>query len=145
MTKIEIDLNKLSTLQQEITLFENRKNTLEIKIETLNRECGILKDITEKEIAQKVQDCDIACQEKIVKADSLLKVSEIKLKAINIREEESLVIEQMQKSLDEKIKLLSEKEKEINELRKSLADKEKKAELLIEQYTKKLEELELKK
>lgn len=137
-----VDLEKLSALETEIKIIEGRISTKQSELENIIKECNILKDNTNKEIARQRQQCDIECQEKVVEANKLLKSVEAKLKTVEKREEDSKVIEGQIKKLDEKSKAFKDTEKEVEALKISCLEKEKKAELLIGQYEKKLIELE---
>ena len=137
-----VDLEKLSTLETEIKLLEGRISAKRGELENITKECNSLKDKTNKEIAQQKQLCDIECQEKTVKTDKLLKDTENKLKTIETREQDTKVIEGQIKELDKKTKAFGDTKKETEALRVSCIDREKKADLIIEQYSKKLTELE---
>lgn len=137
-----VDLEKLSTLETEIKLLEGKISVKQSDLENITRECNVLQDKTNKEIAQQKQQCDIECQGKINEANRILKNAESKLKTAEKRKEESEVIEEQVKNLTEKQKAFEDTQKELDRLRSSYSEKEKKAELLIEQYEKKLKELE---
>jgi len=141
MSKIEIDLQKMSTLEQEIELLEKKKKTLESDLEVLSRECNSIKDSANKEVAQLKQSCESECQEKNVKADAILKKAESSLASAVKREVDSLVIEKQIKELDKKSKEFKETEKQLEVIKISCIEREKKADLLIKQYEKKLDEL----
>lgn len=141
MGEIKVDLEKLSILDQEIGIMESKKKSLESDLENLTKECNTMKDLASKEIAQSKQQNDAECQEKQVIADSILKEAKSKLATAEVRLEESLTIDKQIKELDKKTKLFKETEKQLEEAKIQCAERENKANLLIEQYKKKLDEL----
>lgn len=141
MSKIEIDLENLSTLEREIKLLESRKGSLVSEIETLTKEAASLMDKAIKEVAAMKQSAESEAQEVVNRAKATLKESEAKLSTVLSREKDSEAIAQLQKSLDDRQKFLAEESKKNEVWAVSLGDKEKKAQLLIEQYTQKLREI----
>jgi len=141
MATIEVDLQKLSVLDQEIIILERKKKSLENELERLANECNRIKDMANKEIAQQKQLCESECQEKLNKAGALLEDVNKKLSTADKRIGESLVIEKQIKELDKKTKEFKEREKQIELAQISCAEREKKADLIIEQYKKKIDEL----
>jgi len=141
MDKIEIDLRNLSALEVEIKLRESRKMTLQAELERISAEANFVKDKSNKEIALAKQQCEAECQEKIVKAANILKEAGQKLKTAEQRERDSAVIEGQMKRLDEKNKASTETQKSADSALALALEREHKANLLIEQYTKRLDEL----
>jgi hypothetical protein len=141
MATIEVDLQKLSVLGQEISILESKKKSLESDIERLSQECATMKDLANKEIAQAKQQNDAEFQEKQVIADAILKEAKSKLATAEVRLKESLTIDKQIKELDKKTKLFKETEKQLEDAKIQCAERENKANLLIEQYKKKLDEL----
>jgi hypothetical protein len=141
MATIEVDLQKLSVLGQEISILESKKKSLESDIERLSQECATMKDLASKEIAQSKQQNDAECQEKQVIADAILNEAKSKLATAEVRLKESLTIDKQIKELDKKTKLFKETEKQLEDAKIQCAERENKANLLIEQYKKKLDEL----
>ncbi|MDI6732323.1 MAG: hypothetical protein QME16_00120 [Planctomycetota bacterium] len=141
MSKIEVDLQNLSTLDAEIKLKESRKIALNAELETLAKEIISAQDRANKEIAQMKQSCDDECQEKIVKVNKLLKEAQAKLALVEQREKDSEAIREQMAKLQETGKSISDMQKSADKVIATASEKEHKASLLIEQYTKKLEEL----
>jgi hypothetical protein len=141
MSKVEIDLQNLSTLDAEIRIKENRKIALQSELESLAKEISTSQDKNNKEIAQAKQLCEIECREKINEANRILKSAEEKLKAVSQREKDSEAISEQMKQLEEKSRGIAEAQKIAEKSLSSATEKEHKADLLIEQYTKRLNEL----
>ena len=141
MGKIEIDLQNLSALEVEIKLRESRKMTLQSELEKVSAEINSMQDRNNKEIALAKQQCEDECQEKVVKAANILREAEQKLKTAEQRERDSAVIEGQMKRLDEKNKASAEAQKSADNALALALEKAHKADLLIEQYTKRLDEL----
>jgi len=141
MGKIEIDLQNLSALEVEIKLRESRKMTLQSELEKVSAEINSMQDRNNKEIALAKQQCEDECQEKVVKAANILREAEQKLKTAEQRERDSAVIEGQMKRLDEKNKASAETQKSADNALALALEKAHKADLLIEQYTKRLDEL----
>lgn len=140
-----VDLEKLSTLETEAELLDARIKAKEVELEAITKECNTLRDLTNKEVAQQRQKCDIECQEKATKVDNLLKDAEEKLATADTREKESLIIEKYIKELNAKAKAFEDTKKEVETIKISCLEREKKADLIIGQYNKKIEELNAKK
>ena len=141
MGKIEIDLQNLSALEVEIKLRESRKMTLQSELEKVSAEINSMQDRNNKEIALAKQQCEDECQGKAVKAANILREAEQKLKTAEQRERDSAVIEGQMKRLDEKNKASAEAQKSADNALALALEKAHKADLLIEQYTKRLDEL----
>lgn len=141
MSKVEIDLQNLSTLDAEIKIRENRKIALQSELEGLAKEINTLQDKCNKEIARAKQDCDIACQEKTNEADKVLKEAKQKLEAAAQREKDSEAIAEQMSQLEERNKQISQEQKDADNTMALATEKEHKANLLIEQYTKRLNEI----
>jgi len=141
MSKIEVDLQKLSTLEVEINLMEKRKLVLQTDLESLTKEVNSLKDKTNKEIAQQKQQNDAECQEKINEANKVLKDTKEKFKIAEQREKDSEAINEQIKKLNEKQSAVADSEKQAQTALSLATEKEHNANLLIEQYTKKLDEI----
>ena len=141
MSKIELDLQNLSTLDAEIKIRENRKISLQAELESLMRELSILQDKSGKEIALAKQQCENECQEKINEANGLLKEAKKKLALAEQREKDSDAINEQVRQLDIKSKSTAEAQKTADNALSIATEREHKANLLIEQYTKKLNEI----
>lgn len=141
MSKIEVDLQNLSALEVEIKLREGRKISLQSELESLAKELNTQRDETNKEIARLKQQCETECQVKAVEADKLLKEAENKLKTIQQRERDSEIINEQIKQLDEKSKAVAETQREAEGAISLATEREHKANLLIEQYTDRLNEI----
>lgn len=143
MSKLADSIERL--VADEVKELEARKSNLTAEIEKLDKGCIKLKNDTEKEIAQKTTQCEAECNQKTTQANALLKEAQASLETAKKREEESLIIEKQIKELDKKAKSLKDYEKELETLKISYLEKEKKAQLTIEQYNKKIGELNTKK
>lgn len=136
---VEGDL--LKNLNKKIAELESQKSSLENEIDKKREELSKMIQEVNKEIDQKIQKASEGTQTKIFEANELLKKAELKLKTAEKRESESLVIEKQHEDLNKAIKDFDVTKKAVDGLRVSCLEKEKKAELLIEQYSKKLQEL----
>jgi chromosome segregation ATPase len=132
-------------LAGELKDLKEKKAVLEAEIVSLTAQCDKVKSDTDKEVAQKKAQCDIECNDNLNVANTLLKEAKESNALADKRKEESVIIEKQMADLEEKSKKFKDTEKEIESVRISLLEKEKKAELLIEQYNKKLEDLVSKK
>ncbi len=139
MADLKKGIDKL--IEAELQEVEAKKAGLLIEVEALEKKCIILQNETEKEIAAKKAQCEIKCNEDLNAAAALLKEAKEKNETADKRKEDSVVIEKQIKDLEEKSKAFKDKEKEIESLKISCLEKEKTLDLLIEQETKKLEEL----
>lgn len=128
-------------VEGELRELKEKKSSLEADIVSLTAQSDKLKSDTDKEIAQKKAQCDIECNDNLNAANALLKEAKEKNDLADKRKEESAIIEKQVKDLEDKTKKLKDTEKELESIRASLLEKDKKAELLIEQYNKKLEDL----
>lgn len=128
-------------VSDELAGARRQKERLTVEIERLQAECAKLKDGTAKEIAQIKAQCDLECRVAITQAKAYLKESVEKLETATMREAESLTIEVQIKKLDEKSEGLKEAQKEAESLKIASLQKQKEAEMIIEQYNRKLEDL----
>ena len=141
MSEIKVDLEKLATLEKELEILGSKVSAKAGELEILTRECDTLRSNAEKEATQIKQQAQGEAQEIINKANALFTEAQEKLTTVQKREEESKAIELLQKNLSDSQKAVEEQRISNNAMRISLGDKERKAELLIEQYEKKLLEL----
>ena len=139
MSKLSEGISKL--IDEEIKVVESKKAVLLNDVEALNKKITDDKSSAEKEIARKIAQCEADCRERINEANSLLKEAREKLATATQREADSLAINQLIKKLEEKTKSLKDDEKSFANIKSVTLEKEKKAELIIEQYNKKLAEL----
>ncbi len=143
MSKIASAIEKL--VAEEVKEAEAKKAELLVQSEVIEKENNKKKSDSGKEIAKMKAECEIYCLEKTKEADVILKEAKDKLKTAEKREEESEAIKSLIKDLDEKIKALESEKKEIESLKADALEKMNKAELTIEQYNKKIDELSKKK
>lgn len=141
MAGTEDNLQKLFKIGAEIKSLEKRKIVLESNLENLTKELNFLKDNTNKEIALQKQQCNDECQTLKNEANKILKEAEDKLRTAEARKEDSEAINELIAKLNEKIMEHRELQKEADKALSSAAEREYKANLLIEQYKKRLEEL----
>ena len=131
----------LKNVNKKIQELESRKSSLESEIDKKREELTRMVQNIDKEIDQKIQKVGAEAQEHITRANKLLKEAETKLKTAEQRERDSAVIEGQMKRLDEKNKASAEAQKSADNALALALEKERKANLLIEQYTKRLDEL----
>lgn len=136
-----VDLEKLSSLQEELKILSGRKMSEETELEKIRNECISLKRETDKEIAQAKQKFEQEIQEKRVEIDKLEKSLNKRQEEIASRERESEAVEQEHEQLQKEKKDLQQEKKDLEAAKASCAEREHKADLLIEQYEEKLKEL----
>ena len=141
MSEIKVDLEKLATLEKELEILGSKVSAKAGELEILTRKCDTLRSNAEKEATQIKQQAQGEAQEIINKANALFTEAQEKLTTVQKREEESKAIELLQKNLSDSQKAVEEQRISNDTMKASLGDKERKAELLIEQYEKKLLEL----
>ena len=131
-------LKKLNIKKREL---ESQIKTLENDIDKKKTEIVKMTQQVDKEIADKIDKAAIGAQEKINEANRKLKEAEKKLKTAEQREKDSEAINILIKGLDKKSEAFKAERKELDTLRSTLTEKEHKADLLIEQYKKKIGEI----
>lgn len=142
MSDLKKNLDKL--IEAELKELEAKKSVLTSEIEALEKQCITLKSDTDKEIAQNKAQCEVKCNEDLNAAAALLKEAKEKNDTADKRLAESEIINKQITDLAEKTKSFKDTEKELTAAKASCAEREEKANLLIDQYKKKLDELEKK-
>ena len=137
---LEKDL--LKNINAEIKKLESKKMALDSEIGQRQESLDHYKSEIEKEIERKRSELSIKIQEENQKIAIKHKELDARERDINTREKEIANIHEDLKKLEEARKSFKENIDLTDKAKAMYLDKERKAQLLIEQYTKKLEELE---
>ena len=137
---LEKDL--LKNINAEIKKLESKKSSLDSEIGQKQEALDHYKSEIEKEIEAKRSELSIKIQEENQKIDSRHKELNAREKDIVTREKEVATVHELHKALDE-ARISFKEDIDITDKAKArYLEREHKAQLLIDQYTKKLEELE---
>ena len=137
---LEKDL--LKNINAEIKKLESKKASLDSEIGQKQEALDHYKSEIEKEIEAKRSELSIKIQEENQKIDIRHKELDAREKDIKTREKEVAEIREAHKKLEE-ARISFKEDIDLTDKAKAMyLEKEHKAQLLIEQYTKKLEELE---
>lgn len=142
MSKVTVDLENLGNLDSEIKILEKKKERIINDMEDSQKSILSNESISEKKIAQAEQDLKIKTASENSKLDIRSKDLDKREKDIVTREKEVAEVHKLHKALDE-ARISFKEDIDITDKAKArYFEKEHKAQLLIDQYTKKLEELE---
>ena len=142
MAKVELDLQKLSTLDKEIAILTKKKNQLEKDIEA-GEKIILKKEIeSEKSIRQKEEELKTKINNETAKLTARENDLDKREKQIKKQEEELEIIHKEAENLKKSREAFSYEQKEIDKIRASLLDTENLLKLKIKQYEDKLKELE---
>ena len=142
MSKITVDLESLGNLDSEIKILGKKKERIIKDMEDSQKSILSNESVSEKKIAQAKQDLKVKTAEENAKITSEYKKLDAREKDIVTREKEVANVHELHKALDE-ARISFKEEIDITDKAKArYLEREHKAQLLIDQYTKKLEELE---
>jgi hypothetical protein len=142
MSKVTVDLENLGNLDSEIKLLEKKKERIIKDMEDSQKSILSNESNSEKKIAQAEQDLKIKIAEENAKIVSEHKTLDAREKDIQTREKEVAEVHKLHKALDSARISFKEDIDLTDKAKANYLEKEHKAQLLIDQYTKKLEELE---
>ena len=143
MSKITVDLENLGNLESEIKILEKKKERIIKDMEDSQKSILSNESDSEKKIVKAEQDLKIRIAEENAKIDLKHKELNQREKDIQTRETELADVHEQFVKLAEAKKSFKDDIDLTDKAKANYLEKEHKADLLIEQYTKKLEELEL--
>jgi len=142
MSKITVDLESLGNLDSEIKILGKKKERIIKDMEDSQKSILSNESASEKKIAQMEQDLKVKTAEENAKLNIRSKDLDAREKDIKTREKEVANVHELHKALDE-ARISFKEDIDITDKAKArYLEREHKAQLLIDQYTKKLEELE---
>ena len=142
MSKITVDLESLGNLDSEIKILGKKKERIIKDMEDSQKSILSNESASEKKIAQMEQDLKVKTAEENAKLNIRSKDLDAREKDIVTREKEVANVHELHKALDEARISFKEDIDLTDKAKASYLEREHKAQLLIDQYTKKLEELE---
>ena len=142
MSKITVDLESLGNLDSEIKILGKKKERIIKDMEDSQKSILSNESVSEKKIAQMEQDLKVKTAEENAKLNIRSKDLDAREKDIVTREKEVANVHELHKALDEARISFKEDIDLTDKAKASYLEREHKSQLLIDQYTKKLEELE---